>query len=76
MDPAQCPVGLDQRVANLIASVAKLATERGEDIGGGQFGSLTGAIPPPVAAAIDALRPAWERVRAAASPSPSTLRRG
>ncbi len=40
-----------------------------------RLGSLTGAIPPPVAAAIDALRPAWERVRAAASPSPSTLRR-
>lgn len=40
-----------------------------------RLGSLAADIPPPVAAAVDALRPAWERVSAAASPSPSTLRR-
>jgi hypothetical protein len=41
-----------------------------------RLGSLAGELPPPIEAALVALRPAFERVRAASSPSPRTLRRG
>ncbi len=41
-----------------------------------RLASLTANLPAPVAPAIDALRPAWARVSAVASPSPSSLRRG
>jgi hypothetical protein len=40
-----------------------------------RLASLAAGIARPVASAIDAWRPAWERVSAASSPSPSTLRR-
>lgn len=40
-----------------------------------RLGSLAGELPPPIEAALVALRPAFERVRAAATPSPRSLRR-
>jgi hypothetical protein len=40
-----------------------------------RLSSLAGELPPPIEAALTALRPAFERVRAAATPSPRSLRR-
>ena len=40
-----------------------------------RLSSLGGELPPPIEATLVALRPAFERVRAAATPSPRSLRR-